>query len=211
MNGNGNQIRVLVVDDHPLLRDGVAALIANQTDITLAAEASTGVEAIATFRQHRPDVTLMDLQMPGMDGVETITAIRSEFPHARIIVLTTYAGDVLAQRALKAGARAYILKSYVRKDLLETIRSVYSGQKHIHSEVASQLAEHSGDDALSPREVEVLELIAMGNANKQVADKLSIADETVKGHVSRILSKLGANDRTHAVMLALKRGIIQLG
>lgn len=205
-----DQIRVLVVDDHPLLRDGVAALIANQTDIMLAAEASTGVEAIANFRQHRPDVTLMDLQMPGMDGVETITAIRNEFPNARIIVLTTYAGDVLAQRALKAGARAYILKSYVRKDLLETIRAVYSGQKRIHSEVASQLAEHSGEDALSPREVEVLELIAHGNANKQVADKLSIADDTVKGHVSRILSKLGATDRTHAVTLALKRGIIQL-
>jgi DNA-binding NarL/FixJ family response regulator len=201
----------MVVDDHPLLRDGVAALIANQTDMTLAAEASNGVEAIAAFRQHCPDVTLMDLQMPGMDGVETITAIRSEFPQARMIVLTTYAGDVLAQRALKAGARAYILKSYVRKDLLDTIRRVYLGQKHIHSEVASQLAEHSGEDALSPREVEVLELIARGHANKQVADKLAIAEETVKGHVSRILSKLNANDRTHAVTLALKRGVIQLG
>jgi DNA-binding NarL/FixJ family response regulator len=203
-------IQLLVVDDHPLLREGIAAIIINQTDIELVAEASNGREAIEKFRSHRPDVTLMDLQMPDMSGIDAIISIRQEFPEARIIVLTTYAGDVLAQRALKAGAQAYMLKSDVRKDLPDTIRSVHAGKRRIHSEVAAELADHVGDDALTPREIEVLALIALGNSNKLIADKLSIADETVKGHVSSVLSKLGAHDRTRAVTLALKRGIIQL-
>jgi DNA-binding NarL/FixJ family response regulator len=210
MSSKSKPIELLVVDDHPLLREGIAAIIINQPDIKLVAEASNGREAIEKFRSHRPDVTLMDLQMPDMSGIDTIIAIRNEFPEARIIVLTTYAGDVLAKRALKAGAQSYMLKSDVRKDLPDMIRSVYAGQKRIHSEVAAQLADHVADDALSPREIAVLALIAAGNSNKLIADKLSIADETVKGHVSSILSKLGANDRTHAVTLALKRGIIQL-
>jgi len=199
-----------VVDDHPLLREGIGSLIASQPDLTVVAEASDGRQAIEAYRSHLPDVTLMDLQMPAMDGVDAIISIRSEFPKARIIVLTTYAGDVLAQRALKAGAQAYLLKNDVRKDLMDTIRAVHSGQKRIHSEIASQLADHAGDDALTRREVEVLTLIAGGNSNKLIADKLSITDETVKGHISSILSKLGASGRTHAVTLALKRGIIQL-
>jgi DNA-binding NarL/FixJ family response regulator len=210
MSNDPKPIRVLVVDDHPLLREGIAALITNQKDLELVAEASNGRQALAEFRTHLPDVTLMDLQMPDMDGVDAIVAIRSEFPKARIIVLTTYAGDVLAQRALKAGAQAYLLKNDVRKDLLDTIRAVHGGQKRIHSQVATQLANHAADDALTRREVEVLGLIAAGNPNKLIADQLSISDETVKGHVSSILSKLGAGDRTHAVTLALKRGIIQL-
>ena len=210
MNRKPKPIRVLVVDDHPLLREGIAALITNQPDIELVAEGSNGHEAIELFRSQRPDVTLMDLQMPDMSGVDAIIAIRGEFPGARIVVLTTYAGDALAQRALKAGAQSYLLKGNVRKDLLDTIRAVHSGQKRIHPEVAAQLADHAGDDTLTAREVEVLLLIAAGNSNKAIADKLSITDETVKGHVSNVLSKLGANDRTHAVTLGLKRGIIQL-
>ena len=210
MSSKPQPIELLVVDDHPLLREGIAAIIANQTDIKLVAEACNGREAIEKFRFHRPDVTLMDLQMPDMSGIDTIIAIRTEFPEARIIVLTTYAGDVLAHRALKAGAQSYMLKSDVRKDLPDTIRSVHAGKKRIHSEVAAQLANHVTDDALTPREIEVLRLIAQGNSNKLIADGLSIADETVKGHVSSILSKLGAHDRTHAVTLAIKRGIIEL-
>lgn len=203
-------IRVLSVDDHPLIREGIAALIVNQKDVRLVAEASNGREAIEQFRSHRPDVTLMDLQMQEMNGIDALIAIRSEFPDARIIVLTTYAGDVLCQRAMRAGAYAYILKGNVRKDLLDTIRAVHSGKKFIHAEVASELASHAADDPLSTREIEVLSLIAAGNSNKLVADQLKLSEDTVKGHVKSILSKLGANDRTHAVTVALKRGIIEL-
>ena len=203
-------IRVLSVDDHALMRDGIAALIAGQTDMQLVGEASNGREAIERFRSHRPDVTLMDLQMPEMNGIDALIAIRSEFPEARIIVLTTYVGDVLCQRAMKAGAQAYILKGSVRKDLLDTIRAVRSGKKFIHGEVAAELATHATDDMLTEREIEVLSIIAAGNSNKLIADQLSISEETVKGHVKSILSKLGAKDRTHAVTLGLKRGIIEL-
>ena len=204
------QIRVLTVDDHPLLRKGVVALVNAEPDMRVVAEASTGLEAIEQFRQHRPDVTLMDLQMPGMAGIESIIGIRKEFPNARIIVLTTYKGDVQIMRALKSGARAYLLKAQVDLELLDTIRAVHAGQKRIPAEIAAELAEYSGEDQLSPREVEVLKLIASGNSNKEIAARLSISDETVKGHVTNILSKLGASDRTQAVTIGLKRGIIAL-
>ncbi len=203
-------IRVMTVDDHALIREGVGALIANQKDMSLVGEASNGREAIEQFRLHRPDVTLMDLQMPEMNGIDAVIAIRSEFPDARIIVLTTYPGDALCRRAMKAGAQAYILKGNVRKDLLDTIRAVRAGRKLIHAEVAAELATHAADDSLSEREIEVLSLIAAGNSNKLVADQLTISEDTVKGHVKSILSKLGVNDRTHAVTAALKRGIIEL-
>jgi len=203
-------IRILAVDDHPMLLEGIAALVASQPDMKLVAEASTGREALEQFRKHRPDLTLMDLQMPDMDGIEAMVAICSEFPEARIIVLTTYKRDVQVLRALRAGARAYLLKGLLRKELLETIRAVHGGQKRIHPEVAAELAEHALDGALTSREMDVLRLIAGGSANKLVADQLSITEETVKGHVKNILSKLGANDRTHAVTIALKRGIIEL-
>src|ERR1700677_2910534 len=203
-------IRVLAVDDHALLRDGIAALIANQSDMELVGEASNGREGVELFRVHQPDVTLMDLQMPEMNGIDALSAIRGEFPEARIIVLTTYAGDAQVFRALKAGARAFLLKGLLRKELLETIRAVHAGQKRIHPEVAAELADHAIDDALTSREIDVLRLIAGGNANKLIADRLSITEETVKGHVKNILSKLGASDRTHAVTIALKRGIIDL-
>jgi DNA-binding NarL/FixJ family response regulator len=205
-----NPIRILAVDDHPLLREGIAALIANQADMQLVAEASNGPEAIEQFRSKRPDVTLMDLQMPEMSGIDTMIAIRGEFPLARIIVLTTYGGDVLAQRAMKAGAHAYVLKGLVRKDLLETIRAVHRGFKRVDPDVAAQLASHVGEDALSAREIEVLSLVAAGNSNRTIAAQLFITEETAKGHVKSILAKLGANDRTHAVTLALRRGIIEL-
>ncbi len=203
-------IRVMTVDDHALIREGVGGLIANQKDMSLVGEASNGREAIEQFRLHRPDVTLMDLQMPEMNGIDAVIAIRSEFPDARIIVLTTYPGDALCRRAMKAGAQAYILKGNVRKDLLDTIRAVRAGRKLIHAEVAAELATHAADDSLSEREIEVLSLIAAGNSNKLVADQLTISEDTVKGHVKSILSKLGVNDRTHAVTAALKRGIIEL-
>ena len=210
MDTTSETIRILSVDDHPLLREGIGALIAYQRDMQLVAEASNGREAIEQFRSHHPDVTLMDLKMPEMNGIDALIAIRSEFPDARIIVLTTYAGDALCKRAMKAGAQAYILKGNVRKDLLDTIRVVRAGKKFIHAEVAAELATHAADDALSEREIEVLSLIAAGNSNKLVADRLGISEDTVKGHVKSILSKLGVSDRTHAVTVGLKRGIIEL-
>jgi DNA-binding NarL/FixJ family response regulator len=205
-----NLIRILTVDDHPLLRKGIAALVNGEPDLKLVAEASNGNEAIDAFRSHRPDVTLMDLQMPELDGIEAIDRIRREFPEARIIVLTTYSGDTQVLRALKAGARGYILKGHVHKELLDAIRAVHAGQKRIPPEIAAELAEHATDDALTEREIDVLKLVAVGNANKQIADQLSIGEATVKSHVSNILSKLGANDRSHAVTIGLKRGIIDL-
>ena len=200
----------MAVDDHPLLRDGISALIGNQTDMELVAEASSGREALELFRTHRPDITLMDLQMPEMSGIDAISAIRSQFPDARIIMLTTHAGDVQVSRALKAGARAYLLKGLLRKELLDTIRAVHAGHKRVSSEVAAEIAEHATDDALTPREGDVLRLVARGNANKAIAAQLSLTEETVKSHIRSILAKLGANDRTHAVAIGLKRGIIEL-
>jgi len=210
MSSSPNVIRILTVDDHALLRKGIAALINAEPDMKLVAEASNGREAVEKFREHRPDVTLMDLQMPDLNGTEAITRIQSEFPNARIVVLTTYTGDAQVVRALRAGARGYLLKGHVHRELLETIRAVHAGQKRIPPEVASELAEHAADDELTAREIEVLRLIAAGNSNKLIADQLSIAEETVKSHVSNILSKLSANDRVHAVTIGLKRGIIEL-
>jgi len=204
------QIRILAVDDHALVREGIAVLVGTQPDMTLVAEASNGREAIQQFRTHRPDVTLMDLQMPEMNGFDAIGAIRGEFPDAKIIVLTTYKGDVQILRALKAGAQGYLLKNTFHKELVETIRAVHAGRKALSSEASYEIAEHATDDALTPAEINVLRLIAAGNANKQIADQLKISEETVKSRVKSILSKLGANDRTHAAMIGMKRGIIEL-
>jgi len=204
------QIRILAVDDHVLIRQGMAVLLGIGNDMTLIAEASNGREAIQQFRMHRPDVTLMDLQMPEMNGLDAIIAIRGEFPNARIIVLTTYKGDVQIFRALKAGAQGYVLKNTIHKELTDTIRAVHAGKKALSPEASFEIAEHATDDALTPAETNVLRLIAAGNANKQIADRLSITEETVKGRVKNILSKLGASDRTQAAMIGLKRGIIEL-
>lgn len=207
MNSNA-PIRIMVADDHPVLRAGIAALIGTERDMQVVAEAATGRETVERFRTVRPDVTLLDIQMPEMSGIDALIAIRSEFPTAKIIILTTYGGDVLAQRALKAGAYAYILKGLVRKDLLDTIRAVHLGQKRINPEVAAELAVHLGEDPLSEREIEVLRLVATGNSNKEIGARLSITEQTAKAHMKRIIAKLGANDRTHAVTLALDRGVL---
>ena len=210
MNTGSSQIRILAVDDHALVRDGIAGLVGVQPDMLMVGEASNGREAIQQFRMLHPDVTLMDLQMPEMNGLDAVIAIRNEFPDARVIMLTTYAGDVQILRALKAGAQAYLLKNTLHKELLETIRAVHGGKKMLSPEASYEIAEHATDDALTPAEIAVLRLIAAGNANKQIADQLSITEETAKSRVKNILSKLGANDRTHAAMIGLKRGIIEL-
>ena len=207
---NARAIRILTVDDHQLLREGIAAVLEGQPDMLLIGEASNGREAIESFRQHRPDVTLMDLRMPDMSGIEAITAIRAEFPNARIIVLTTYAGDVQAAGALKAGASGYLLKNLVRKELLETIRVVHAGKRRVPPEIATEIAEHVADDALTEREIQVLRRVAAGKSNKVIAAELDISEGTVKTHMKSILPKLDASDRTHAVMIALKRGIFDV-
>jgi DNA-binding NarL/FixJ family response regulator len=204
------QIRILVADDHPIVREGLRGLIAVQSDMVVVAEASNGREAIQQFRIHRPDVTVMDLQMPEVNGIEAVSAIRAEFSDARIIVLTTYAGDLQILRALKAGAQGYLLKAVLHQELPDNIRAVYAGRKVMAPEAAAQVAEHGGEEALTPKELEVLRLVAAGNANKLIAAQLSISEETVKSRVKNILDKLGANDRTHAVTIGLKRGIIEL-
>ena len=209
MSASSKSIRILAVDDHPLLRSGIAALLATQADMSVIAQASNGKEAVEKFRALRPDITLMDLQMPEMNGLDAMIAILREFPEARIIVLTTYTRDVEVLRAMKVGARAYLLKNLLDKELLDTIRAVHAGKKMLAAEASYELAEHSTDDDLTPGEVEVLRLIAAGNANKEIAAQLSLTEDTVKGRVKNILSKLGANDRTHAAMIGVKRGIIE--
>jgi DNA-binding NarL/FixJ family response regulator len=204
------KVTVLIADDHPLLREGIAAVIQGEPDMMVIAEANNGLEAIDCYRQHRPDVTLMDLQMPRMDGVAATNAIRAEFPEARIVILTTYRGDVQALRALKAGAVGYLLKSLIRTELLQAIRSVHLGRRQIPADIAAELAEHAGEDTLSDRELDVLRRVAEGNSNRQVATQLSISEDTVKAHMKSISSKLGANGRTHVVAIAIKRGIIDV-
>ena len=210
MSDVASPMRILVVDDHPVFREGVSALVSGESDMSIVAQASNGREAIQQFRTHQPDITLMDLQLPEMNGLDALSAIRGEFPEARIIVLTTYAGDMQVLRAIKAGARAYLLKDTLHKELVDTIRAVHAGKKYISSEASFELAEHASDDVLTPAEVRVLRLIAEGNANKEIAAQLSVSEDTVKSQVRNILSKLGAKDRTHAAMIGLKRGIIEL-
>ena len=210
MSDDRKSIRILTVDDHPVVRNGIAGLVTDQADMTLVGEASNGREAIQQFRAHQPDVTLMDLQMPDLNGLDAIIAIRDEFPQARIIVLTTYSGDVQVVRALKAGAQGFLLKTSLHKELLEAIRKVHAGKRILTPELSCEVASHTTDDTLTPAEISVLRLIAGGNANKQIADQLSISEDTVKSRVKNILSKLGANDRTQAVTIGLKRGIIEL-
>lgn len=210
MNAGTNPITVMIVDDHPLLREGVAAVIDGQPDMRLVAEATDGHEALLRFRTHRPDVTLMDLRMPGMDGIAAITAIRSEFPDAHIAVLTTYPGDAQALRAFRAGASGYLLKSSLRRELVETVRALHAGKRRVLPEIASEIAEHAAADTLTQREIDVLKGVAAGNANKAVGVQLGISEDTVKAHMKSILAKLGANDRTHAVVIALRRGFITM-
>jgi len=210
VSGNGSVIRILVVDDHPVVRQGVAGLVGGQPDMSIVGQASNGREAIQQFRAHHPDVVLMDLQMPEMNGLDALMAIRDEAPEARVIMLTTYAGDAQVLRAIKAGARGYLLKSALHRELLESVRAVHAGKKSLSAEASYELAEHATDDPLTPAEVRVLRLIAEGSANKEIAEQLSVSEETVKGQVRNILSKLGAKDRTHAAMIGLKRGIIEL-
>jgi DNA-binding NarL/FixJ family response regulator len=210
MTMKGRQIRILTVDDHPFLRDGVAAVIDNQEDMIMVAEATTGREAIQSFQAHQPDITLMDLRLPDMSGIDAITEIRRSSPNAKIVVLTTYRGDVQAVRAFRAGASGYLLKSMLRKDLLDTIRQVHAGRRRIPQEIAAEMAEYASDDSLTARELEVLREVAMGNANKMIAVRLLITEDTVKAHVKSILGKLDANDRTHAVTIAIRRGFLEM-
>jgi DNA-binding NarL/FixJ family response regulator len=210
MSNDSARIRVLCVDDHPVVLQGISGLVGIQADMEVVAEATNGREAVEQFRRHMPDVTLMDLQMPEMGGLDAIGAIRGEFPQARIIVLTTYAGDVQALRAIQAGARGYLLKNALHKELLDAIRAVHAGRKTVSTEVSFDLAEHATDDSLTPAEIRVLSLISAGNANKEIAAELTLSEETVKKQVRSILSKLGAKDRTHAAMIGFKRGIIEM-
>ena len=207
---NKQPIRVFSVDDHPLLREGIAALVNNQPDMVLVGEASTGAEAIQQFAQHTPDVTLLDLRLPDMSGIDVLIAIRSEFPEARVVMLTTFEGDVEVQRALQAGARGYLLKNMPPSELLDVIRQVHDGKKRIPPEIASQLVEHMSDEVLTEREVEVLREVAGGNRNREIAERLFISEETVKVHIKHIMEKLGAADRTQAVAIGVRRGIIHL-
>jgi DNA-binding NarL/FixJ family response regulator len=210
MSATSSEIRILVADDHPIVRQGLAALISTEPDMRVVGDAASGREALEQFRTHRPDITLMDLQMPELSGLDAMISIRAEVPEARIIVLTTYLGDVQVLRALKAGARAYLLKNGLHKDLLQTIRAVHAGKKLLAPEASFQLAEHATDEPLTPAEVRVLQLIAEGDANKEIAAKLSLSEGTIKGQIRNIMSKLGAKDRTHAAMIALRRGIMDI-